>query len=70
MTPTPEPRELWERAGRDPERYRELLREHGALVDVEPCASCGERFRHRHSRAGAIVRVDVFGHDELRRRDG
>jgi hypothetical protein len=68
MPDRPEPFQLWEQSGRDPERYRELMLEHGHILPVEPCPTCGERFRHRHTAAGAIVPVDPFGHDE--RADG
>lgn len=33
----PSPAELWHEAGGDPERYRELMREHGCIVPCE-CA--------------------------------
>lgn len=58
-----EPRELWEEAGGDAERYLELMRQHGHIVPVEECPTCGEATRHRHEADGRLVRTDIFGHD-------
>lgn len=58
---TPQPYELWREAKGDSSRYLELMREHGHLIDVEPCSNCGEAFRHLHVN-GEIVLTDAFGH--------
>ena len=65
-TQHPEPFVLWQQSGGDPVRYRELMVEHGHIVPVEPCAECGQTFRHRHDFLDPmrIIRTDVFGHDE------
>lgn len=61
----PSPYELWVEANGNGERYRALMREHGHIVDVEPCIRCGHTFRHRHEIVtGRLIRIDVFGHDD------
>lgn len=57
------PAALWTEAGGDRARYLDLMRQHGYIVTNEPCPTCGERFRHRHTQGGAIIRADPFGHD-------
>lgn len=36
MADKPSPYNLWKQARGDPERYRQLLREHGLLIDRQP----------------------------------
>lgn len=42
MAERPSPGQLWYQAGGNAERYRELMREHGHIVDCEcPCHADG-----------------------------
>lgn len=68
MAERPSPHELWVQAGREVgqdgqgDRYAELLREHGYIVPIPPCPTCGRATNHRHER-GLYIPTDIFGHD-------
>lgn len=63
--PPVSPSVLWEWAHGRRDRYLELMREHGHIVDAEPCPACGGMDLHRHDPLdeARTIPIDVFGHD-------